>query len=746
MSEYLGPGSIFAGCRLEAIAGRGGMGVVFQATQLALERPVALKAIAPEFATDTQYRERFQRESHLAASIDHPNVIPVYEAGESGGTLYLIMRWVEGTDLRTLLTSSGRMSPGRAIRLLRPVASALAAAHRRGLVHRDVKPANVLITRGEEEDEDHIYLTDFGIARQTGGKSLTRTGLFVGTIDYAAPERISGARGDAPADIYSFGCMLFEAVTGHAPFDRPSDVSKMFAHLNDPIPSVRQEVDGVPDQLDRLITQAMAKRPEDRLASASELTGALGRVLQELDTAEREAAAPQDRADVTKIRASQIVAEPAALTEPGEPAAALTEPGGPAAALTETSAPATEPASAVTEPTEPIAEPAAASTEPSGSVTEPAGTATEMSALAPDPTAPSRPPTIPSRPPTIPSELPKRARRRPRRSLALWGVLIAVLAAAGVLAVVLTGGSHAGNAGAASTPAASAAPTKVVISGAGLARGRTVNLSSPPGGISANAQGVWVSLPDRGEVVQIDPSTGTQRILTTGGIPTAIAAGPSALWVAGTASNSLAEFNGGTQVAVPRLGGAPSAITVDPHDSSAWVADSSGAISHVAPGGTVIGTPAQANPLATSIAFGEGWVWATNGAPNGLIRVSKDTSGSSTAFSVTADPVAVTLDQGVWTAHANGHVTRFDPRPKKLAVNANIATHASELDAIAATDGGPYVWAISKSAKTLYRIKSLGLPALTGTVVFGSPPVALAVSGSSVWVATQDGRITEIRS
>src|ERR1700736_3479381 len=131
MSESLGPGSIFAGCRIESVAGRGGMGVVFRATQLALERPVALKAIAPEFATDTQYRERFQRESHLAASIDHPNVIPVYEAGESDGTLFLIMRWVEGTDLRTLLDSSGRMSPGRAIKLLRPVASALAAAHRR---------------------------------------------------------------------------------------------------------------------------------------------------------------------------------------------------------------------------------------------------------------------------------------------------------------------------------------------------------------------------------------------------------------------------------------------------------------------------------------------------------------------------------------------------------------------------------------------------------------------------------------
>src|SRR5438270_914258 len=156
MSEGLGPGSIFAGCRLEGIAGRGGMGVVFRATQLALQRPVALKAIAPELAADEAYRERFQRESHLAASIDHPNVIPVYEAGERDGTLFLIMRWVEGTDLRTLLSTSGRVSPARAIRLLRPVTSALAAAHRRGLVHRDVKPANVLIALSEVETAERI--------------------------------------------------------------------------------------------------------------------------------------------------------------------------------------------------------------------------------------------------------------------------------------------------------------------------------------------------------------------------------------------------------------------------------------------------------------------------------------------------------------------------------------------------------------------------------------------------------------
>ena len=295
------------------------MGVVFRATQLALERPVALKAIAPELAADDEYRERFQTESHLTAIIDHPNVIPVYEAGEFDDTLYLIMRWIDGTDLRQLFKSSPRVSPRRAIKLLRPVASALAAAHRHGLVHRDVKPANVLIARSyEDDDEDHIYLTDFGIARRSDGKSLTGTGKFVGTIDYMAPERIEGKKGDASCDTYSLGCVLFEALTGHVPFNRPTDISKMFAHVNDPVPSARAEVDGVPELLDEIITKSMAKRPEDRFGSAGEMTAALGRALLELDTGERTiVSAPQ-----ATVRSPAATAEPTELPEPTAAASA----------------------------------------------------------------------------------------------------------------------------------------------------------------------------------------------------------------------------------------------------------------------------------------------------------------------------------------------------------------------------------------------------------------------------------------
>ena len=292
------------------------MGVVFRATQLALERPIALKVIAPEWAADEGYRERFQRESRLTASIDHPNVIPVYEAGEFDGRLYIVMRWVDGTDLRAVLSSAGRVPPGRTIALLRPVASALAAAHGRGLVHRDVKPANVLVARGGEESGDHIYLTDFGIARRTDGDSITRTGMLVGTVDYMAPERLEGGRGDAASDIYSFGCMLFELLTGHVPFDRPNNVAKVFAHVSDPIPSARDEVTEVSQRLDAVIATAMAKRSEDRFGSTGELVAVLDEILRELDTAERDALASPARPGTTAASPPITTTQSLAADEP----------------------------------------------------------------------------------------------------------------------------------------------------------------------------------------------------------------------------------------------------------------------------------------------------------------------------------------------------------------------------------------------------------------------------------------------
>ncbi len=270
-------GETIAGYRLEAVAGRGGMGVVYRATQLRLGRTVAFKVIAPDFARHAEYRRRFQREARLAASIEHPNVIPVYEADElESGELYLAMRWVEGTDLRELLAHEGVLPARHAARLLAPVARALGAAHARGLVHRDVKPANILIAHGGDTDGEHVYLTDFGIARAPDEEpGLTRTGAFVGSLAYAAPERIEGEQGGPAADIYALGCVLFETLTGHVPFNRESELATMRAHLDDPVPSVCAEAARVPPELDEVVRIALAKAPGQRFASANELALAI---------------------------------------------------------------------------------------------------------------------------------------------------------------------------------------------------------------------------------------------------------------------------------------------------------------------------------------------------------------------------------------------------------------------------------------------------------------------------------------
>jgi serine/threonine-protein kinase len=262
-------GAEFAGCRIEALAGRGGMGVVYRATQLSLGRPVAVKLIAADRAADAGFRERFERESRLAAAIDHPNVIPVHAAGEEDGRLYLVMRYVQGTDLHALLAREGRLEPARAAAIVAQVAAGLDAAHAAGLVHRDVKPANVLI--GGPPGAEHVYLSDFGLTRLEGSDSrLTTTGEWIGTVDFMSPEHLRGDRTDARSDVYALGCVLCAALTGRAPFPRATVPATLLAHLHDgpPRPSAAA---GVPAAFDRVLARALAKAPADRYPSAGDL-------------------------------------------------------------------------------------------------------------------------------------------------------------------------------------------------------------------------------------------------------------------------------------------------------------------------------------------------------------------------------------------------------------------------------------------------------------------------------------------
>ena len=286
----LSPGSGFAAYRIDRIIGRGGMGVVYLAEHEGLKRKVALKLLAQSLAQDPRFQERFVRESQLAASIDHPNVIPIYEAGEQDGRLYIAMRYVEGTDLRTLLHEQGTLDPAQTSRIVGQIAAALDAAHDLGLVHRDVKPANVLIARRRgTEVGTHGYLTDFGLTKRAASDSgITGTGQFVGTLDYAAPEQFRGEVTDARTDVYSLGCVLFECLAGHPPFRAENDAALMFAHLMEAPPRLTAERAELPRDIDEVVATAMAKAPEDRYPSAgtfaSRASAALGFAVDESQT------------------------------------------------------------------------------------------------------------------------------------------------------------------------------------------------------------------------------------------------------------------------------------------------------------------------------------------------------------------------------------------------------------------------------------------------------------------------------
>ena len=228
-------GDEFAGYRMRSVLGRGGMSVVYQAENLRLSNVIALKVLAPELAANDVFRARFLEESRIAASLNHPNVIPIYDMGSSDELLYIAMRYVSGTDLRQIIKKRGRLQPETALFLLGQVARALDAAHRQGLVHRDVKPGNMLIERGSDEgDPDHVYLADFGITKHAMSRTgLTSTGQFLGTIDYVAPEQIRGTSVLGLADQYSLGCVLYECLTGRVPFEKDLDAAIIWAHVEE---------------------------------------------------------------------------------------------------------------------------------------------------------------------------------------------------------------------------------------------------------------------------------------------------------------------------------------------------------------------------------------------------------------------------------------------------------------------------------------------------------------------------------
>jgi len=273
MGVELPTGAVIGGLRIEALLGRGAMGEVYRAHDG--ERLVALKLLDEELSEDERFRQRFLRESQIAESLDHVNIVPTIASGEDAGRLYLAMELIDGSDLRRVLRTKGRLDPQHAVALIGQIADALDSAHRLGLVHRDVKPGNILLSG------DRAYICDFGLARHASSvSSLTGDRGFVGTIDYVSPEQIEGGTIDVRADVYSLGCVLYECLTGLRPFERDSELSVVFAHLNEPPPRATDADSGLPAAFDDVFATALAKSPADRYSSCPELARAASAALQ----------------------------------------------------------------------------------------------------------------------------------------------------------------------------------------------------------------------------------------------------------------------------------------------------------------------------------------------------------------------------------------------------------------------------------------------------------------------------------
>jgi serine/threonine-protein kinase len=652
------PGSTFAGYRIEAEAGRGGMGIVYRATQVALGRPVALKLIAANFAGDRSFRERFKREWETAASIDHPNVIPVYEAGEADEHLFIAMRYVEGLDLANLLAREPELAADRAVRIISQVASALDAAHARGLVHRDVKPANVLI--GAEE---HVYLTDFGLTKHASQDALTKTGLFVGSVDYAAPEQIRGEAMDARTDVYSLGCVLYQTLTKRLPYDKPADVAKMYAHVSEPPPVVSEaRLDGS-TAFDAVVAKAMAKEPDDRYQTAGDLARAAQAAIVEGSDPSMSRAAKKPRSGRNRIVKGSDPSTNGEVSKRTKVAIGITLPAVLVAGL------------------------AAAGLAASGVIggsgdDAPAPKATVTAATTAEATTPPPEKTV------APTGQPKavatiKVGKGPDGVAVSGGHVFVANQQDGTLSVIdpeadeVTGEEI----DAGSRPDGVVAGKGVVwLAGAGSdsvrrfqAAGEIVPTAKVPVGdrpeaISLGKQLVWVANVNDNTVNRIDRATPSVvgSPIGVGSKPSGIFVGRRFVWVANNGDDTVTRIDPSTAEVV----GDPIAVGSKPRgvietSNFAWIANSGdGTVTRLdRKTGQLIGTTKVGlNPR--QLAFGNGFVWVTNNGDNTVTRLDPNTGRViGSPIPVGQKPLGIASGAGaVWVAnHADHSITRIQP-------------------------------------------------------------------------------------
>jgi YVTN family beta-propeller protein len=655
-------GQQFGGYRLRDQLGRGGMGVVYRAEHMHLGRIVALKVLAPELSANNDFRARFLRESRLAATLDHPNIVTVYDAGDIDGSLYLAMQLVQGEDLSDLLARRGTLDPQEAVQRLEQIGSALDAAHAAGLVHRDVKPGNVLV------DGERCYLTDFGLTKpttQSDMTALTATGVFLGTPDYAAPEQISGSHVDGRTDIYALGAMLYECLTGSRPFPRDSSVAVLYAHLHEPPPRPSEVRPGLPKALDEVVERAMAKAPSQRYARCAEFTAAARRAVEGV-------------ADVPALPATQRPA-PAPPTA-GAPGTA-TVPHGAARTVEAADAPPT------------AARPLTAATE----------------AMAPDRKRPR------GRMPLVLG----------LAAAAAVIAAVAVVLLGGGDKGGQAGGGHARASGAprvvgpplrvGKRPFGIAVGEGVLwiannddntvsrISADGKQR-TDINVGHKPFGVTRAGGAVWVASTGSNSVTRIDVATGRAGDpIPVGDRPFFVTADESSVFVAngGDGTVSVLDARTGKPVGAPiEVGGVLRGIVSS--GSAVWVADKrAGVVKRIVNGRVVKEIPVGHNPV--QVAFGNQALWVTNKDDDTVSRIDlREQGNTKKSIAVGAQPFGIAFGEGfAWVTNSkSNNVMRLDPDSGK-PVGTPIPIPGQPVG-IDVRNG--QVWVTSNDAGTITRI------------------------------------------
>ena len=787
-------GSVVASYRVERLLGRGGMGEVYLAHDLLLERRVALKVLTQALGADERFRERFLGESRLAAAIDHPNILPVYEAGDADGLLFIAMRYVEGPDLRQLVSETGPLDHSRAIRLVGQVGDALDAAHEHGLVHRDVKPANVLIA--SQGGRDHCYLCDFGLSRGAGSGSLTVPGGFMGTADYVAPEQAEGLAVDHRVDVYALGCVLVECLTGAVPYPRDSDLAALWAHIQDPPPSLHERRSELPAELDEVAAKALAKDPEQRYQTCGELAEAARAALglegdsrpsrpPPLQTflfcdirgytaytnrhgdeaaaalASRFAEIAREGVEARGGRLLELRGDEALSVFPSARdairAAAHLQQRFVQATLDDPEAPLTVGMGLDAGEAVPVgegyrggalnlaarlrSEARAGEILASRELThlaraidgiryEDRGVQT-LKGIA-EPVRVTR---------VVPEGFDPAEQLRPfaapaprRRSLSRRAVGVAiVVAGVAAAAVAVPLSLLAGGGDEARVRVATNSVAR--LDAAKRAVQLSTELGERPGATAIGFGSVWVLQPDRGRVARLNADDGSVTdTMSVGTAPTGIAVGLGAVWVTNAQDATVSRIDPETGEVTQTLasGSTPAGIAVG--DGALWIADTIGAqLLRLDPAsGATEAVPLSGEP--SGVSFTPSGVWVSV-SPAGITQIDPESLTVTLTKTVGSGPTAVLHAFGsIWVAnHLDGTVSRVDPATGRVLATIGVGEGPASLAAAAGA-----IWVANEFGASLAEIDP-SANALKNTVPAGGAAASLTSDGDALWLAVGAG-------